>query len=115
MAYPAKIKSLCIRHEVVVVVQVRFLYIGGQHVRGTLHGCTIQAASDVILGATQEYYLNVLAAPPKQEASKKVNVLDSGAVRALKNLVRGLRNGTTTSEPVPDESGSKQPRCSVPL
>ncbi len=67
-----------------------------------------------IPGATQEYYLNVLAAPPKQEASKKVNVLDSGAVRAIKSLVRGPWNRTTTSEPVPHVRGSKQPRCSAP-
>ncbi len=37
----------------------------------------------------QEYYLNVLAAPPKPEASKLAAMLDSyGAARALKHLVR---------------------------
>ncbi|KAK9845248.1 hypothetical protein WJX81_001044 [Elliptochloris bilobata] len=34
----------------------------------------------------KEYYLNVLAAPPKQELSKLTHMLDSGAVRALKNM-----------------------------
>ena len=38
--------------------------------------------------ALQEYYLNVLVAPPRSEQSKLTHVLDSGAVRALQNLVR---------------------------
>ena len=38
--------------------------------------------------ALQEYYLNVLVTPPRSEQSKLTHVLDSGAVRALQNLVR---------------------------
>lgn len=35
----------------------------------------------------QEFYLNVLATPPKQEANKLATILDAGAARVRRNLV----------------------------
>lgn len=53
--------------------------------------------------APQEYYLNVLVAPPRSEQSKLAHVLDSGAVRALQNLVKA---GSLRTPNAPCQAGS---------